>query len=270
MNFFLSIFFPSYSWVDALDILLVAVLLFNLYKLVKGTPAVSVLVGIVVIYFAWILVRAFDMKLLGSILGKFIDVGVIVIIIVFQQELRRFLLLLGTSEFINKNRPLKSLFRISEKMKLETKILSDYSELVKACLKMSESKTGALIVLTRNSDLKTYIAGGEKIEGMLTSTMLENVFFKNSPLHDGAVIVSGDRIMAARCVLPVTDKEQFPSSFGMRHRAAVGITEITDAVAVIVSEQTGGISISVNGHIRPNLDKEKFQSVLEKEMQTTD
>ncbi len=270
MNCYLTIFFPAYNWVDAVDIFLVAVLLYNLYKLVKGTPAVSILVGIVVIYFAWILVRGFDMKLLGSILGKFIDVGVIVIIIVFQQELRRFLLLLGTSEFINKSRPLWSLLRISEKIKLETKMLSDYSPLVQACFKMSESKTGALIILTRNSDLKTYIAGGEKIDSTITSSMLENIFFKNSPLHDGAVIITGERILAARCVLPVTEKEQFPSSFGMRHRAAVGITEISDAVAVIVSEQTGGISISVKGQIRPNLEKENFQAVLEKEMQSTD
>lgn len=266
VNLLLNVFFPAYGWTDAIDILLVAVLLFNLYKLVKGTPAVSVLVGIVVIYFAWILVRAFDMKLLGSILGKFIDVGVIVIIIVFQQELRRFLLLLGTSEFINKSKPLKSLFRISERMKLETKLPSDYSDLVNACLNMSETKTGALIVLTRNSDLKVFLSSGVKIDGAITASMLENIFFKNSPLHDGAVIISGDRILAARCILPVSEKDKFPAHFGTRHRAAAGITEISDAIALIVSEQTGAISIAINGQIRPNVDKEKLSSVLEREM----
>jgi diadenylate cyclase len=266
MIFPLEIFFPAFYWIDAIDILLVAVLLYNLYGLVRGTPAVRILIGIFVVYFAWILVRVFEMKLTSYIIGKFIDVGVIAIIIVFQQELRRFLLLLGNSELINKSKPLKSLFRISEKMKMETQEHADYAQLIKACQRMSESKTGALMVLTRNSDLKFYVNTGERIDGALTERMIENIFFKNSPMHDGAVIITGTRIIAARCVLPVTEKEQFPAHFGMRHRAAVGITETTDAIAIIVSEQTGDISVALNGQIRPKLDAEKLKLILIKEM----
>lgn len=266
MNAANEIFFPSFTWIDAIDIALVAVFLYNLYNLVRGTPAVNILVGIVLIYFVWIVVRAFEMKLVSSILGKFIDVGVIAIIIVFQQEVRRFLLLIGTSDLINKSRPLKSLFRISEKMKQEQMEQVDYSPLILACQRMAESKTGALIVLTRNSDLKFYINTGEKVDSIMSERMIENIFYKNSPLHDGAVIITGDRIVAARCVLPVTEKEQFPAHYGMRHRAAVGITEISDAISIIVSEQTGDISVAANGQIRTKLDAEKLRIILQKEM----
>lgn len=131
---------------------------------------------------------------------------------------------------------------------------------------MSKSKTGALIVLERNSDLTLYINSGEAIDSAVTESMLENIFFKNSPLHDGAVIIKSHRIVAARCILPVTEKEQFPAHYGMRHRAAVGITESTDALVVIVSEQTGAVSLSVNGTIRSGLKEEKLREYLEKEM----
>jgi uncharacterized protein (TIGR00159 family) len=185
---------------------------------------------------------------------------------VFQQELRRFLLLIGASDLINKSKPFKSLFRISEKMKQETHQQIDYSQLIKACQRMGESKTGALIVLVRSSDLKFYISTGEIVDSALTERMIENIFFKNSPLHDGAVIIAGERIIAARCVLPVTEKEQFPAHFGMRHRAAVGITETSDALAIIVSEQTGDISVALNGQIRSKLDADKLRIILQKEM----
>ena len=142
----------------------------------------------------------------------------------------------------------------------------DFTPLINACFKMSESKTGALIVLTRNSDLAVYVNSGEVIDSGVSERMIENIFFKNSPLHDGAVIISGKRIVAARCVLPVTEKEQFPAHYGMRHRAAVGITESTDAVSLIVSEQTGGVSLSVNGTIRSNLTQDKLKQYLEQEM----
>ncbi|MFN6038422.1 MAG: diadenylate cyclase CdaA [Bacteroidota bacterium] len=227
------------------------------------------LTGIVLIYFAWIIVRAFEMKLVSSVLGKFIDVGVIAIIIVFQQEVRRFLLLLGTSEFINKRNPLRSIFRVTEKMKEESMGLTDINALVKACFNMSEQKTGALIVIVRKSDMKFYVSSGEKIDGALTERMIENIFFKNSPMHDGAVIIEGNKILAARCVLPVTEKEQFPAHYGMRHRAAVGITEISDALAIIVSEQTGAVSVALNGQIRPDLNQERLKLLLEQSLYST-
>lgn len=261
-----SIAFITFRWIDAVDIFLVAILLYQLYNLVKGTPAISVFVGITAIYVFWIFVRAFDMKLFGSILGKFIDVGVIAIIVVFQQELRRFLLFIGSSEFLSRNKFLARVFHPTRSGYAEEYAKVDFGPLLKACFKMSESRTGALIVLARNSDLNFYINSGEPIDSAVTDRMLENIFFKNSPLHDGAVIIRGNRIIAARCVLPVTEKEQFPAHYGMRHRAAVGITESTDAVALIVSEQTGGVSLSVNGTIRSNLNYEKLKMYLEKEM----
>jgi uncharacterized protein (TIGR00159 family) len=257
--------FITFQWIDAVDILLVSFLLFQLYNIVKGTPAVNIFTGIFFIYVVWIIVRALDMKLFGSILGKFIDVGVIAIIIVFQQELRKFLLFVGTNEFLNRNRILKVLVKTSQKR--DTAKFSDmnFAPIIRACFKMGETKTGVLIVIKRNSDLRLYINTGDAIDAVVTERMLENIFFKNSPLHDGAVIIEGNKILAARCVLPVTEKEQFPAHYGMRHRAAVGITESSDAVAIVVSEQTGAVSLSANGDIKSNLNAETLKILLDKE-----
>lgn len=260
-----NLLFISFRWMDALDVLLVALMLYQLYAIVKGTPAVNIFTGIFLIYLVWILVRALDMKLFSSILGKFIDVGVIAIIVVFQQELRRFLLFIGTSEFISRNRLLKPFFNLKPKSASERYQGIDFTPLVKACFNMGDNKTGALIILTRNSDLKFYINTGEPLDAVVTERMIESIFYKNSPLHDGAVIIAGNRILAARCVLPVTEKEQFPAHYGMRHRAAVGISESTDAIAITVSEQTGHVSISVNGDIKPVPNIEKLKTLLEKE-----
>jgi diadenylate cyclase len=257
--------FITFQFIDALDILLVAFLLYQVYVIIKGTPAVNIFTGIFVIYVVWIIVRALDMKLFGSILSKFIDVGVIAIIIVFQQELRKFLLFVGTNEFINRNRLLKILFSGNTKKATTTFANINFKPIVAACFKMGESKTGALIVLCRNTDLKLYINTGDSIDAAVSERMLENIFFKNSPLHDGAVIISGNKIVAARCVLPVTEKEQFPAHYGMRHRAAVGISESTDAVALIVSEQTGAVSLSISGDIKPNLNPDQLISLLNRE-----
>jgi len=222
--------------------------------------------GIITIYVVWILVRALDMKLFGTILSKFIDVGVIAVIVVFQQELRRFLLFIGSNEFLGRSKLLGKIFYPAKHSFTTEYAKVDFTPLITACFKMSESKTGALIVLVRNSDLAVYINSGEAIDSGLSERMIENIFFKNSPLHDGAVIIKGSRIIAARCVLPVTEKEQFPAHYGMRHRAAVGITESTDAVAISVSEQTGSVSLSINGTIRADLTPEKLKQYLEQEM----
>ena len=257
--------FVTFQWIDALDILLVAFLLFQLYSIVKGTPAVSIFTGIFFIYLVWIIVRAFDMKLFGSILGKFIDVGVIAIIIVFQQEIRKFLLFVGTNEFLNRNMLLKVFVRSNTKKEAEKFATMNFAPIIKACYKMAETHTGALIVITRNSDLRLFINTGDAIDAVVTERMLENIFFKNSPLHDGAVIISGNKIVAARCVLPVTEKEQFPAHYGMRHRAAVGVTESSDAVALVVSEQTGAVSLAANGDIKASLTADRMKLILDKE-----
>ncbi|HWY12382.1 MAG TPA: diadenylate cyclase CdaA [Bacteroidia bacterium] len=263
MLFINYILFLSFSITDAVDIFLVAVILYLLYNMVKGTSAVNIFIGLAVIYFLWIIIRALDLKLLSSLMGKFINVGVIAIMVVFQQEIRKFLLYIGSSEFI-RSRNWKNLLKFKLGASEPDAIELDVDSIIDACLSMSETKTGALIIISRKSDLKFYISSGEAIDSALTDRMLENIFFKNSPLHDGAVIIKNNRIIAARCVLPVTEKENFPSHFGMRHRAAVGITETTDAIAITVSEQTGGISLTIAGEINANLNKDKLRFLIEK------
>lgn len=254
--------FIHFRVTDAIDILLVATILYLAYNLVKGTSAINIFIGLAFIYFAYIVIRAFDLQLLASIIGKFVNVGVIAIMIVFQQEIRKFLLYIGSNEFL-RNKNWKGLFKFTAGTE-ETGIPLDIDALADACFNMSETKTGALIIIARKSDLKFFIATGDILDSGLSSRMLENIFFKNSPLHDGAVIILDNRIVAARCVLPVTEKENFPAHFGMRHRAAVGLTENTDALAIAVSEQTGAVSITMNGEITPDLTKDKLLYLLDK------
>jgi uncharacterized protein (TIGR00159 family) len=262
----LAILFISFGLVDVIDILLVSVILYQLYKMVKGTAAVNVFVGLTLIYIVYIIVRAFELKLLGTILGRFINVGVIAVMVVFQQEIRKFLLYIGSNEFL-KNTSWKTFFSFSNpESAIRSKFLLNADAVINACFVMSESKTGALIIISKKSDLVFYINTGESVDSALTDKMLENIFYKNSPMHDGAVIIKDNRIVAARCVLPVTEKENFPSNFGMRHRAAVGITETTDAIAITVSEQTGAVSLTVNGEINSNLTKEKLRYLIEKNL----
>ncbi|MDF2448890.1 MAG: hypothetical protein K0R26_1394 [Bacteroidota bacterium] len=257
--------FISFGLADAIDILLVAIMLYQLYKMVRGTAAVNVFMGLALIYVVWIVVRAFELTLLGSILGKFINVGFIAVLVVFQQEIRKFLLYIGSNEFV-KNRNWKTILSFSNHEAVASRYTLDDEALINACYNMSESKTGALIIISRKSDLKFYVNTGEIVDSVLTEKMLENIFYKNSPLHDGAVIIKDNRIIAARCVLPVTERENFPSHFGMRHRAAVGLTETTDALAITVSEQTGHVSLTVNGEISINISKDKLRYLIEKNL----
>ncbi len=255
--------FIAIHWIDIIDILLVAVLFYHLYYLVKGTVAVNILIGILLFYLLWLAVKALNMQLFGSILSKFIDVGFIALLIVFQQELRRFLLFIGTSDLFSKGKLGKGIFDF--KWQVGTGQNLDVNAIVKACKNMSESKTGALIILTRNNELKFYANTGDMIDAKVSVRMIESIFYKNSPLHDGAVILSGNNIIAARCVLPVTENPDFPAHLGMRHRAAVGITENTDAFAIVVSEQTGEISYSRAGELKHGMNPERLRELLEKE-----
>ena len=261
----LFILFISFSITDAIDIFLVAIMLYQLYKMVKGTAAVNVFIGLALIYVVWIIVRAFELQLLGSILGKFINVGVIAVMVVFQQEIRKFLLYIGSNEFL-KNNSWKTILSFTTRSAVSSRYLLDEDSVINACFSMSDSKTGALIIISRKSDLKFYVNTGEIVDSALTDKMLENIFYKNSPMHDGAVIIKDNRIIAARCVLPVTENENFPSHFGMRHRAAVGLTETTDALAITVSEQTGNVSLTVNGEINSNLNRDKLRYLIEKNL----
>lgn len=221
----------------------------------------NIFIGVAVFYLFYRMVRLFNLELFSSILGKFIDVGVIALLIVFQQELRRFFLFIGTYNVMGNQRIIKAIFSWGEDGK-ETGL--DIHAVTKSCRNMAEAKTGALLVITRGNDLKFYINTGDPVEARVSVRMIESIFFKNSPLHDGAVIISKNKIRAARCVLPVTENNDFPAHLGMRHRAAVGITENTDSLAIVVSEQTGEIAFARDGEIENNISPEKLKELMEK------
>ena len=255
--------FITIRWLDVIDVLLVALLLYQLYNLIKGTGTINIFLGIIAIYLVWMLVKAFEMELLSEILGQFISVGMIALIIVFQQEIRHFLLVLGSPNFLKKGS--KSFLNI--KWQLNQLEGLDIEPILNACESMAASKTGALIVLAKKNELKTFVETGEQINANISKQLLENIFFKNSPLHDGAVIISGNRIKAARCVLPVSEKADIPSFVGLRHRAAAGVTEGSDALSIIVSEQRGEISIAENGELTINIKIQRLREILKNEFQ---
>ena len=244
---------------DIIDIILVAFLLYQIYMLIRGTVAINIFTGIVVLYIFWLVVRALNMELLSGILGQIIGVGVIAIIIVFQQEIRKFLLFIGNRYMSKSKFSLENLLFPKQK---ESVAPVNIDAIVKACRNMSETKTGALIVIARKSELEFYAESGDIIDAETSSRLLENIFFKNSPLHDGAVIIVNDKIHAARCVLPVTENINLPPHYGMRHKAAIGISEVTDALVVLVSEETGKISFVSHGSIKYGIPTQELKSLL--------
>ncbi len=247
--------FIEFNFISIIDIVLVAILMYQLYKLVRGTVAINIFIGLTSIYLLWKLVDALHMELLSEILGQFIGVGVIILVIVFQQELRKFLIMIGRAKLIKNKGFLK--FNIG---KQDNKL--DIGIICKACQDLSNSKTGALLVITHADDLAFFSESGVQIGSDITIPLLKSIFFKNSPLHDGAVIIRGNKIVAARCVLPVTNNTDFPAHLGMRHRAAVGISEETDAVVIIVSEQNGEISFAKEGILQNHCSREKLEELL--------
>ncbi len=251
--------FIQVRFLDLVDILLVAIIFFEIYRLVKGTVAFNIFMGIFIVFVVWLIVKSLKMELLGSILGQLFGVGVIAIIIVFQQEVRRFLLMLGSRYRTNRRFSLENLFANEFKLASE----SSLSAIADACRYMSENKIGALIVLSRDSELQEYAETGENIDAMITAELIKSIFFKNSPLHDGAVIVSLNRIKAARCILPLSQKLEISPNHGMRHRAAIGISEQTDAYVIVISEESGQISISNDGELTDNIVPEELLAALE-------
>lgn len=251
--------FITIRFLDLLDIFLVALLLYQLYRLIKGTVAFNIVIGLFSLYLLWLVVRALDMELLGSIMGQFIGVGILALIIVFHPEIRKFLVFIGTNYNVNRVLSLDKLFGSG---KVKTINQDQIDNLVDACVSMSKSKTGALIVIAGDSELNDQINTGEKLNAKISSSLIRTVFFKNSPLHDGAIIIKGNRIAAAGCILPLTQKE-LDKMLGLRHRAAVGITESTDAVAIVVSEERGSMSFSKDGEIKRRISKEVLIALLE-------
>jgi diadenylate cyclase len=249
---------------DILDILIVAFLLFKVYQLLKNSAAMNIFIGIIAIYLLWwMFVKILKMQLLGALLGQFMSVGVLALIIVFQQEVRRFLLIIGSNSFTGKDSITNKILPWNWSAKKQKSI--NVTPIVKACSSMSKNKTGAIIVISRSTDMNFYESTGDIMDAEVSKRLLESIFFKNSPLHDGAVIIENDKIKAARCVLPVTDNTELPAHYGMRHRAAIGITEQTDAISVIVSEETGNISVAIDGKIQGNLTPDELEGILTKE-----
>ena len=248
--------------VDIIDIFVVALIMFQVYRLTRGTNALRIVVGILIIYLLWIVTRVLNMELLSMILGQIIGVGVIALIIVFQQEIRRFLILLGTQYT---NRRVSFMARLFRPRGRKVKVVGQewIDTVVGACADMAKTKTGALIVIARKVNLLPFIEQGERIDALISASLIKNIFFKNSPLHDGAMVIADDRIAAARCVLPSTERE-VPMEFGMRHRAALGASEITDALVIVVSEERGTISIARKGHISRDISPAHLQVLLRK------
>lgn len=252
--------FITFRFWDALDILIVAVLIYYLYNIVKGTVAIRIFFGIISIYIAWKIVDAAKMELLSEILGQFISVGVIALLIVFQQELRQFLLLIGNTNIFRDSSIAKRFFNL--KIGSEISQQKEIQQVVKACKQFSATKTGALIVFQRNFALQAIITNTIELNSNLSVDLLESIFNKNSPLHDGAAVIHHGKLTHVKGVLPISRIVKLGQQYGLRHRAALGLTEKCDAVVVIVSEQTGAISIALEGRLLADLSPNELDSKL--------
>lgn len=236
--------FINISFLDILDAFLVAVLLYYVYKLLKGTVAVNIFIGIAIVFVMWKLTQVLKMEMLSGILGTLIGGGAIALIVVFQQEIRKFLLMLGSSNFTSRRKFVRQLKFLNTEIQQTT----DVASIVKACENLSKTKTGVLIVLEKTNNLDFVRNTGDRMYAKVNIPILESIFFKNSPLHDGAVIIKNNFITATRVVLPLSSSS-LPGKYGLRHRAAVGITERTDALCLLVSEETGKIIYVKDGVI---------------------
>lgn len=246
---------------DFVDILLVAFLLYYIYKLIKGSGSINVFIGILTFVLARLVVsEMLEMRLLGAIMDMLYSVGAVALIVVFQDEIRRFLFTLGT------HRQVVALIRFFTRNKSnEKKEHSDILPIVMACISMAKQKVGALIVIEHYIPLDEVVSTGEMIDATINQRLIENIFFKNSPLHDGAMVIRKERIKAAGCILPVSHDLTIPKELGLRHRAAMGISQVSDAYAIIVSEETGAISVAHRGQFHLRLNAEELESLLTKE-----
>lgn len=242
---------------DIVDILLVALLLLQIYLLIRKTVAIHIFVGIFLVYFLWFIVRALNLELLSSFLGQFFEFGVLALIVVFQPEIRKFLLILGTKYNLTEKLP-KSFFRDEREIKMTEE---DAETISRACAHMSESATGALIVIAHEADLSEYISSGVAMDAKISSSLIESIFYKSTPLHDGAVVIESNKIKAARSILPVTS-EKIKDNIGLRHRAALGMSEQSDAHIITVSEENGCISYTQNGEMERDISRARLKELL--------
>lgn len=242
---------------DIVDILIVALLLFYLYRLMKNSGTLSLFYGVLAFIVLWVVCyEIFGMRLTGTIVDKFMSIGLIVLVILFQDQIKRFLIDIGgPGKF-------KHFTRIFRHEKNDDNRHAEVMAVVYACMSMAKSKTGALIVFQRKVPLGDYEKTGDEIDADINARLIENIFFKNSPLHDGAMIIAGNRIAAVGCILPVSHDMNIPKNLGLRHRAALGMSQVTDAVCVIVSEETGGISVAQSGSIKVKISVTELEHIL--------
>ena len=259
--------FLQLSIADILDILLLGLIIFFLFRWIRGSSAMSIFVAIVSLYMIRVLVSACNMRLMTAIMDMVLDVGVLALIVIFQPEIRKFLIKLG-NRYMNSTQGRAIINRILGKttqgqMSNHTEAVNEIAE---ACRRMSDEKTGALIVLAHKNPLEEVISTGDRIDAAIHRRLIMNLFFKNSPLHDGALVIAGDRIVAVRCTLPITENKNLPANYGMRHKAAIGITEESDADVVVVSEETGKISFVQGGKVTPIQNINELKLLLNETM----
>jgi len=256
----LKLGFLNIGWVDILDIFLVAVLLYQIYHLVKGSIASRVFVGYLLVYFLYLIAKAIGLELLTTLLGYFISVGALALIVIFQQEIRRFLLLIGKSTHLANSLLIRRWLNPSS----PAERLTPLRPVMDACKAMASEFTGGLMVLGKNDELTKYIQSGDALDAILSKRLLLSVSGQYSPLRDGAVIITDGRIRAARCILPVSENDELLTTTGFRHRAALGISEATDAAAIAISEETGRISLAIDGNLYPNLSLSELEERLQR------
>lgn len=254
--------FWDFGIIDFIDVFLVALLLYYVYKLVKGTVAINIFIGIIIIYSVWKLTDFLKMNMLHNIFDGFMKVGIIALIVVFQPEIRKFLLMVGSTNLSGKGK----IFRKMKFLKNEVETETNVDAIITACNKMGATLTGALIVLERNNNLDFLISTGDEMNINVTQPIIESIFFKNSPLHDGAIIIKNNIVKATRVILPVNNEKKIPERFGLRHRAAIGITEKTDALAIVVSEESGQISYIKNGEFIIFNDTKDLTEMIKKDL----
>jgi len=257
-------FLPVRIW-DILDILIVGYLIYQIYKLLRGSIAFNIFIGVVILYLIWWLVGVLKMDLLLLLLNQFVSVGVIILIIIFQPEVRRFLLLVGNTTLRQRSNFLRRwLDRNFEGEEIQKDIIRSVKN---AIVRMSRRKVGALIVMTKNLDLSVIKESGVALDATISQPLLESIFNKESPLHDGAVLLSNSKIQAASCILPVSDNQALPQNAGLRHRAAVGVTERLNVASFVVSEETGRISFAFEGKLQRDITPERLESLLQRHWQ---
>ena len=252
---------PAFRLIDLIDIVIVAIIIYYIYRMARGTNVMLIFWALIILLVAWRIADLLNMRLLGAMLSAVASVGLIALIVIFQPEIRRFLLFIGTKTQLDESWAQRLAFW---RHNIQNKQTVNYEAYINACLHMSQSKTGALIVFKRHNEVEELVKTGEVINATASSALIEALFFKNSPLHDGAVIARGNTLLAARCILPVTSRLDIDPNLGLRHRSAIGVTEQLDVLSVIVSEETGAISYALNGEIHHNITLVELRQALEK------